>query len=75
MDQKAIMIRTTAGKCWLNTVDDEGVRRCSYLGNVGSATAVEAWCASKGIEFHQQRASCGIPNLTKSPHHLARPRS
>jgi hypothetical protein len=67
MDKKAIMIRTVEGKCWLNSVDDLGRARSSYLGNVGCAAAVEAWCAGRGIEFRQQRASGGQGSMARRP--------
>lgn len=53
MDEKATIIRTTEGHYWLDTTDDAGRRRSSYLGNIGSAVAVEAWCHGRGIEFLQ----------------------
>lgn len=55
MDKEATMIRTLDGRYWLNSVDDEGRRRSSYLGNVGRSVVVEAWCAEHGIRFYQER--------------------
>lgn len=49
----AVMFRTADGRCWLNTIDEEGRHRGSYLGKMGSEFAVRAWCESKGIEFRQ----------------------
>jgi hypothetical protein len=53
MDKKAMMIRTTDGCYWLDTTDGAGRRRSSYLGNIGSAVVVEAWCQVREIEFRQ----------------------
>jgi hypothetical protein len=53
MDKEATIIRTTDGCYWLDTTDDAGRRRSSYLGNIGSAVAVEAWCQGRAIEFRQ----------------------
>jgi len=50
---EAIMIRTADGRYWLNHTDDDGIRRSSYLGNIGHASAVATWCEAKGIEFRQ----------------------
>lgn len=65
MDERANMIRTAEGKCWLNTVDADGRRRSSYLGDVGSACAVQAWCAEHGVLFYQSdgRVKSGLSGL------------
>lgn len=53
MEEKAMMVRTVDGRYWLNHRDDLGRLRSSYLGDIGAAAVVEAWCGSKGIEFRQ----------------------
>jgi hypothetical protein len=59
MGKEAIMIRGTDGCYWLETRDDEGRRRSSYCGYLGSAETVREWCSGKGIEFRQVRAFDG----------------
>lgn len=53
MSEPAVMIRTADGRCWLDTLDIEGLHRVSYLGKIGSEFSVRAWCEGKGIEFRQ----------------------
>lgn len=52
-DDSAMMVRTVDGRYWLNHVDDLGRARSSYLGNIGRAEVVQAWCQSHGIEFRE----------------------
>ena len=52
MDEKATMIRNEEGVCWLQTRDDYGRLRSSSCGRL-DRTAVECWCAERGIEFRQ----------------------
>jgi hypothetical protein len=53
------MIRTAGGVYWLQTMDDAGRVRSSYLGNVGPASRVQAWCTGHGIRFSQVKPSTG----------------
>lgn len=47
------MIRDSEGRYWLESMDEDGRRRSSYLGNIGRPGAVELWCLHKGIDFRQ----------------------
>jgi hypothetical protein len=51
MCEKAIIVRTVSGACWLQTVDAEQRGRLCYLGNVAPGYFVESWCAFRGIAF------------------------
>ena len=59
MSENTTMIRDTEGRYWMQTTDDDGRRRSSYVGNIGQASIVEAWCLGKGIEFRQVQSSPG----------------
>jgi hypothetical protein len=66
MSENNRMIRDIDGRYWLQTTDDDGRRRSSYLGNIGQASIVEAWCLGRGIEFRQISSSPGRSGLTES---------
>ena len=61
------MIRTEDGRYWLSTRDEGGRERTSYLGKIGDPAVVEAWCASKGIEYRQMVRSSATPARTRRP--------
>jgi hypothetical protein len=54
MDEKAIMIQGEDGGCWLQTVDEQGRRRSSYVGRL-RRSVVEAWCGQHGVSYYQMR--------------------
>jgi hypothetical protein len=56
MDKSSIIIMDGGGLCWVQTKDDAGRSRSSFLGNVGRREIVESWCLGKGIEFRQVEA-------------------
>jgi hypothetical protein len=59
MNENNTMIRDADGRYWLQTTDADGRRRSSYLGNIGQASTVEAWCLGRGIEFRQVSSAPG----------------
>ena len=48
--EKAVMIWSQDGR-WFQCRDETGRVQVSFLGHIGTAEAVRAWCDSHGIEF------------------------
>jgi len=53
------MIRDSGGRYWLQTLDNYGRVRSSFLGQLGSADVIQAWCNDHEIDFRQVEPSTG----------------